>query len=55
MDKRVMIIEDEALFGHLLMDIFRKDDLEMTYVSTGNEALQHPFHDLYIVDYHMPG
>lgn len=50
-----MVIDDEALFGSLLVDVFAKDDLQVTYVSTGYEALRHPLNDLYIVDYYMPG
>jgi len=55
MEKKLMIIDDEVLFGSLLVDVFAKDDLKVTYVSAGNEALRYPLNDLYIVDYYMPG
>ncbi len=51
---KVMIVEDETLFQELIQDIFANENIEITCVSTGMEALQHPEHRLYVVDIGLP-
>ena len=55
MKNTVMFIEDEEIFHDLIQDIFAKDDISLTCVGNGNEALAYPAHDLYIVDLGLPG
>lgn len=50
-----MIIDDERLFGDLMLDIFAGDNIQITCVHSGRDALTQPKQDLYIVDYRLPG
>lgn len=52
---KLMLIEDEKLFQELFTEIFAHDDLEITCVESGREALEQPLQDLYIVDLGLPG
>ncbi len=55
MKKSIMLIEDEELFQFLFREIFGREPYHITCVSHGRQSLEHPLHDLYIVDLGLPG
>ncbi|RMD93547.1 MAG: response regulator [Calditrichaeota bacterium] len=55
MKNKVMFIEDEEVFHELIQDILAKENIQITCVSNGQQALKYPRHDLYIVDLGLPG
>lgn len=55
MNHSIMLIEDEIYFQDLFHAIFSQENLRITCVRCGYDALDHPLHDLYIVDLSLPG